>query len=75
MEANEIFKKLISADEHDKLIEYENLGSRIALAVPTAEHYQPLLYAPALKREGEPIEIFNDAVDLESISMTSVNIG
>jgi len=73
--ANETFKKLISAGEHDKLIKYENLGSEVALAVPTAEHFLPLLYALALKKESEPIEIFNDAVDLGSISMTSVKIG
>jgi len=74
-EADEIFKNLISAGEHDKLIKYENLGGAVALAVPTAEHYLPLLYALALKTEGEPIEIFNDAMDLGSISMTSVKIG
>lgn len=73
--ANEIFKNLISAGEHDKLIKYEKLGSEIALAVPTPEHYLPLLYALALKNEGEAIEIFNDAVDLGSISMTSVKVG
>jgi 4,5-DOPA dioxygenase extradiol len=73
--ANEKLKDLISADEHDKLIKYESLGSDIALAVPTAEHYLPLLYALALKTEGEPFEIFNDAIDLGSISMTSVKIG
>lgn len=75
-EANEIFKNLISAGEHDKLIQYENLGSReIALAVPTPEHYLPLLYTLALKNEDDLIEIFNDGVDLGSISMTSVKIG
>ncbi|HEX8250358.1 MAG TPA: 4,5-DOPA dioxygenase extradiol [Pyrinomonadaceae bacterium] len=74
-EANEIFKNLISANEHDKLIKYENLGSQIALAVPTAEHFLPMLYALALQTPGEPVEIFNDAVDLGSISMTSVRIG
>ena len=73
--ANKKFKDLISAGEHDKLIEYENLGSEVALSVPTAEHYLPLLYALALKREDEPVEIFNDAIDLGSVSMTSVRIG
>ncbi|MDQ3798719.1 MAG: 4,5-DOPA dioxygenase extradiol [Acidobacteriota bacterium] len=74
-EANEIFKKLISGGEHDKLIEYENLGSEVALAVPTPEHFLPLLYALALATPGEPVEIFNDAVDFGSISMTSVKVG
>lgn len=73
--ANKKFKDLISAGEHDKLIRYEALGKDVALAVPTAEHYLPLLYTLALKREAEPVEIFNDGVDLGSISMTSVKIG
>lgn len=75
IEANEIFKNLILSGEHDKLIKYENLGSEVALAIPTAEHYLPLLYALALKTEDEPVEIFNDGVDLGSISMTSLKIG
>ena len=64
------FKKLISANEHDKLIKYEILGSEVALFVPTAEHYLPPLQTP-----DEPLEIFNEAVDSGSISMTSVKIG
>jgi 4,5-DOPA dioxygenase extradiol len=73
--ANEKFKDLILRGGHDKLIRYENLGTDVQLAVPTAEHYLPMLYALALKTEDEPLEIFNDAVDLGSISMTSVKIG
>jgi 4,5-DOPA dioxygenase extradiol len=73
--ANGKFKDLILAGEHDKLIGYENLGNDVALSVPTAEHYLPLLYALALKNENEPIVIFNDSIDLGSISMTSVKIG
>ena len=73
--ANKKLKDLILANEHDKLIKYEKLGSDVALSVPTAEHYLPLLYALALKKKNEPVEIFNDAVDLGAISMTSVKIG
>lgn len=63
------------AGEHDKLVKYENPGSEINLSIPTPEHYLPLLYALGLKTEDEPPEIFNDAVDLGAISMTSVKIG
>jgi 4,5-DOPA dioxygenase extradiol len=73
--ANKKFKDLISTGEHEKLIRYDNLGNDIALSVPTAEHFLPLLYALALKKEDEPVEIFNDAIDLGTISMTSVKIG
>jgi 4,5-DOPA dioxygenase extradiol len=73
--ADEKFKDLILTGEHDKLIKYETLGSDVALSVPTAEHYTPLLYALALKTKDEPVEIFNDGIDLGAISMTSVKIG
>ena len=75
LSANEKIKNLILAGEHDKLVRYENLGEDVKLAVPSAEHYLPLLYALALKSDDEPTEIFNDAIDLGAISMISVKIG
>jgi 4,5-DOPA dioxygenase extradiol len=44
------------------------------LAIPTPEHYLPLLYALALKREGEEITFFNDKPVGGSITMTSIKI-
>lgn len=73
--ANNKFKNLILSGEHDKLIKYETLGSDIDLAIPSAEHYLPLLYSLALMNENDAVQIFNDSVDLASISMTSVKIG
>ncbi len=72
--ANEILKQLILSDDHESLINYQNLGKEVALAVPTPEHYLPLLYVLALKISGEKIEIFNDVVELSSLSMTSLTI-
>jgi 4,5-DOPA dioxygenase extradiol len=42
--------------------------------VPTPEHYLPLLYAVALREEGEALNFFNDSV-MSSMSMTSLLIG
>jgi len=44
------------------------------MAVPTPEHYLPLLYVLALQAKGEAPAYFNDKV-MTSISMTSVLIG
>lgn len=74
-EADATFKNLIMAGEHVKLINFSALGASVELSVPTPEHYLPLLYALALKETNEPLEIFNDSVDLGAISMTSVKIG
>lgn len=73
--ADNKFKNLILSGEHDKLIKYESLGNDAALAIPSAEHFLPLLYVLALSNENETVEVFNDSIDLGSISMTSVKIG
>ena len=64
----------IATGHHDGLLGYETLGSDALLAIPTPEHYLPLLYALALQREDEPVEFFNETVQ-SSISMRSVLIG
>lgn len=67
-------KRRVIAREHEALMSYDTLGSNASLAIPTPEHYLPLLYALALQDEGEALSFFNSTV-LSSISMTSVLIG
>jgi 4,5-DOPA dioxygenase extradiol len=71
---DEEIKQRLLAGEHEGLIAYESLGPNAKLAVPTPEHYLPLLYIIALQEEGEKLSFFNNTV-LSSISMTSVLIG
>jgi 4,5-DOPA dioxygenase extradiol len=73
-EANETFKKLISGNDHGQLINYQKLGSAVAMAIPTPEHFLPLLYVLALKGEDEAVSFFNDKTVMGSLSMTSVKI-
>jgi 4,5-DOPA dioxygenase extradiol len=75
MDANELFKKLILKRDYKSLIEYKTLGKAVQLAVPTPEHYLPLLYALALQMDEEESHFFNDKVVMGSLSMTSVWIG
>jgi 4,5-DOPA dioxygenase extradiol len=75
IEANELFKKHILADNHQPLINYSSLGKAVELSIPTPEHYLPLIYTLALKEEQETITLFNDVVIGGSASMTSVKIG
>ena len=63
----------VVAGRHDALMVYPTHDEG-RLAVPTPEHYLPLLYAIALQQPGERAEFFNARV-LGSISMTSVLIG
>ena len=46
-----------------------------AQAVPTPEHYWPLLYVLAMAQADEPLQMFNAAYDLGSISMRSLRVG
>jgi 4,5-DOPA dioxygenase extradiol len=75
LEASEKMKKYILNGDHKNLIEYRSHGKAFELAIPTPEHYLPLLYALALKEENEDIQLFNDKAVAGSLTMTSVKIG
>lgn len=75
LEMNEKFKELILNGHHDRLIHYTGLGTAANLAIPTPDHYIPLLYTLGLKQPNEPIEFFNDKAVGGSLTMTSVKIG
>jgi 4,5-DOPA dioxygenase extradiol len=42
------------------------------LAVPTPDHYLPLLYAAGLRRNDEQAEVLVDGLDIGCVSMTSI---
>ena len=73
-EMNLTFKRLIETNHHKELINYNSLGKAAALAIPTPEHYIPLLYVMGLKEEKETVSFFNDKTMMGSLSMTSVKI-
>jgi 4,5-DOPA dioxygenase extradiol len=71
---DEQLRELIAGRRHAELIDYPGQDAGARLAVPTPEHYLPLLYAVALQEPGESAEFFNSRV-VGSISMTSLVIG
>ena len=75
IEMNDIFKKHISNRNHKALVNYESLGSGAKLAIPTPDHYYPLLYSLGLQEEHEEAVIFNDKLMAGSLTMTSLKIG
>jgi 4,5-DOPA dioxygenase extradiol len=66
--------RILSGD-HDAIVRYETLGGAARLAVPTNEHFLPLLYLLALQEPNDPVGFFADRVTLGAISMRSVRIG
>lgn len=73
-EASERMKKSILSGDHQTLIHYRNQGKAFDLAIPTPDHYLPLLYILALKDKNEQVSIFNDKAVAGSLTMTSVKI-
>lgn len=51
------------------------VGQEFKMVIPSPDHYLHLLYALALKKENEPIVLFNDELIGGSLSMISVKIG
>lgn len=71
---NDRFKQIISSGDCHPLIHYETLGTEARLAIPTPEHYLPLLYSLALKGSKDEVSFFNDKAVAGSLTMTSVKI-
>jgi 4,5-DOPA dioxygenase extradiol len=72
---NEKFKALIKDKNHEPLINYTQLGREASLAIPTPEHYLPLLYSLGLQQKRDEVNFFNDKAVGGSLTMTSVRIG
>lgn len=75
IEMNDIFKNKILNKDHKALFEYEKLNSAAKLAIPTPDHYYPLIYSLALQTDNDKVEFFNDKLVAGSLTMTSVKIG
>lgn len=68
-------REMLLAGEDGPLIEYEKLGPDAMLSAPTPDHYLPLLYVIAMRKEGEPVSFPVEGFDGGSISMLAVQIG
>lgn len=75
IEANEQMKKFILDGNHKELINFRAQGKAFDLAIPTPEHYLPLLYALALQDSNEEVKLFNDKAVAGALTMTSLQIG
>jgi 4,5-DOPA dioxygenase extradiol len=74
IELNELFKKNILDGNHEPLIKYEKMHAAAQLAIPTPDHYYPLLYTLGLQGKKDEASIFNDSLLAGSLSMTSVKL-
>ncbi|MBS1827633.1 MAG: 4,5-DOPA dioxygenase extradiol [Acidobacteria bacterium] len=70
---NDEVKQHIEAANQAALTNLDSTDAR--LAVPTPEHFLPLLYTLAVRHAEDQLEWFNDATTMGSISMTSLILG
>ena len=64
----------ILSDDRTALTRFAAEDRAATLAINSAEHYLPLLYAIGTRRSGDGVTLFNDTLD-GSLSMTSVLVG
>lgn len=65
----------IANDEPHDLIDYPKLGRDASLAVPSPDHYLPLLYVMGARRDGEPVRFETPIIEYGSLDMTTVVVG
>lgn len=75
IEAREKTNHWILDGNFKNIIEYQNQGISLQYAIPTPDHYLPLVYTLGLKTSSDELSLFNDELIGGSLSMTSVRIG
>lgn len=75
IEINEKLNKAVLEGNHQALINYEGFGQAAKLAIPTPDHYWPLLYTLGLQTKQDEVKLHNNQLVAGSLNMTSVQIG
>jgi 4,5-DOPA dioxygenase extradiol len=75
VEARQQINSWLLDDNFLPIVDYDKQSKAIQLAVPTPDHYLPLVYALGFKNKSESLSLFNDKLLAGSLSMTSVKIG
>lgn len=57
--------------KHDNILKYNELGNIARMAVPTPDHFFPLLYTLGASEEDDKINIYNKSCELGSLTMTA----
>jgi len=74
VEFDEKVKSNIINREFGNIIDYQKMGNASRLAVPTPDHYFPLLYTLGVIDKNEEIEFYSEKTTMGSVSMRSLAI-
>jgi 4,5-DOPA dioxygenase extradiol len=75
IEARSVLNDYLLDGDFQSLIDYGKQSLAIKMAIPSPDHYLPLIYTLGLKQKNEELSLFNDKLLAGSLSMTSVRIG
>ncbi len=65
-----IYENILNG-KHENILKFNGLGNIARLAVPTPDHFYPLLYALGASGEDDKISVYNKSCELGSLTMTS----
>lgn len=74
IEARETINNYLHDGNYQPLIHFEKQSKAIQLAIPTPDHYLPLIYTLGFQDKNENLTFFNDKLVAGSLSMTSLKI-
>lgn len=61
----------ILSGNHDRILNYKDMGMIARMAVPTPDHFFPLLYVLGASNQNDEISVYNKSGELGSLTMTS----
>lgn len=64
-------QELVKTRKYEEIIDFQKLGPDWNKAIPTAEHFLPLIYALGATDEDDIVKIVNEGGELGAITMTS----
>ncbi len=74
-EFDDAIRQHLLQHHHSKLINYLSINDSASIAVPTWDHYIPLIYTIALEKPEDTIRFTYEGFQYGSISMRCVQIG
>jgi len=67
-------REMMQAGDYAPLLEYEKLGADARLAIPTPDHFLPLLHILGVQQNSDRITFPVEGADMGSISMLTVQV-
>lgn len=72
---DEKIKQCLVSRDHQGLIKYLDLGKEALYAVPTQDHYLPMIYAVGLQKKEDNLKFIHEGFQHGSVSMRCFQIG